>query len=110
MYRDFIFLNQANCSSSPTYFFKKSKLILVSGWHAAHVEQTRVVRQFKDYPKCVGKISLRMLFGSQFPRKFPDLFSFSQPNNLPLWHLVLFLLFLIRNFKIHVSIEKAESD
>lgn len=36
-------------------FFKKSELILGLGWHAAHIEQTKVVRQFKDYPKCVGK-------------------------------------------------------
>lgn len=89
------------------------------GSHAAHIERTKVIRQFKDLfgtpvtelsKVCWENFSLRVLLESQFPRRLSDVFSFSQANNLPLWHLVLSFLFLIRNFKMHVRIGKAESD
>lgn len=57
-------------------FFQKPELIRGLGSHAAHIEHTKVVRQFKDLfgipvaevsEVCWENFSLRVLLGSQFP-------------------------------------------
>lgn len=71
-------------------FFQKPEFICCRVPHAVQIEQTKNVRQFKDLLEIpvaeVSKMgwenfSIRMLLGSQFQRKLPDFFSFSQASN-----------------------------